>query len=148
MKMEVETGKRQLINLSRRAAEMLSNWSRGPATEDLIDKAISLPLRNETEVDNEILAKEIMGIWRMLRTFFPDGTITQQLPWLMSLNYASHSGLLVDTWCGDEKLHVDACFFFVTCTRFVVDRFHSQSGCLLLWVHLSNSRMGWKAGKL
>lgn len=111
MKMEVETGKRQLINLSRRAAEMLSNWSRGPATEDLIDKAISLPLRNETEVDNEILAKEIMGIWRMLRTFFPDGTITQQLPWLMSLNYASHSGLLVDTWCGDEKLHVDACFF-------------------------------------
>lgn len=28
MKMEVETGRRQLVNLSRRAAEMLENWSR------------------------------------------------------------------------------------------------------------------------
>lgn len=56
MKMEVETGRRQLINLSRRAAELLENWSRVSATEDLIEvRVIFFRLRNETEADNEIL---------------------------------------------------------------------------------------------
>lgn len=56
MKMEVQTGRRQLINLSRRAAEMPDNWSRVSATEDLIEvRVIFCRLRNETEADNEIL---------------------------------------------------------------------------------------------
>lgn len=52
---EVETGRRQLINLWRRAAEMLDNWSRVSAAEDLICDVIFRRLRNETEADNEIL---------------------------------------------------------------------------------------------
>lgn len=41
MKMEVETGRRQLINLWSRAAEMLLQLISRSKTDDLIDKAIS-----------------------------------------------------------------------------------------------------------